>query len=56
MKRDEILATLRAHEPELRAVGLVRLSLFGASARDQARADSDIGLLASMSAPCRCST
>jgi predicted nucleotidyltransferase len=46
MKRDEVIATLRAHEPELRAAGVVRLSLFGSTARDEARADSDIDLLA----------
>jgi predicted nucleotidyltransferase len=46
MKRDEVIATLRAHEPELRAAGVVRLSLFGSAARDEARADSDIDLLA----------
>jgi predicted nucleotidyltransferase len=46
MKRAEILATLPAHEPELRAAGVVRLSLFGSTARDEARADSDIDLLA----------
>jgi predicted nucleotidyltransferase len=46
MKRDEIIATLRAHEPELRAAGVVRLSLFGSTARDEARAESDIDLLA----------
>jgi len=47
MKRDEVIAALRAHEPELRAAGLVRLSLFGSTARDEARPDSDIDLLAS---------
>jgi predicted nucleotidyltransferase len=46
MKRDEVIATLRAHEPELRAAGVVRLSLFGSTARDDARADSDVDLLA----------
>jgi|SRR5271167_827404 len=46
MKRDEVIATLRAHEPELRAAGVIRLSLFGSTARDEARADSDIDLLA----------
>jgi uncharacterized protein len=46
MKRDEVIATLRAHEPELRAAGVVRLSLFGSTARDEARVDSDIDLLA----------
>jgi predicted nucleotidyltransferase len=47
MKRDEVIAALRAHEPELRAAGVVRLSLFGSTARDEARPDSDIDLLAS---------
>ena len=47
MKRDEVIAALRAHEPELRAAGVVRLSLFGSMARDEARPDSDIDLLAS---------
>ena len=48
MKRDEVIATLRAHEPELRAAGVVRLSLFGSTARNEAEAeaDSDIDLLA----------
>lgn len=46
MKRDKVIATLRAHEPELRAAGVVRLSLFGSTARNEARADSDVDLLA----------
>lgn len=46
MKRDQVIATLRAYEPELRAAGVVRLSLFGSTARDDARADSDVDLLA----------
>ncbi len=46
MKRDEVLATLRAHEPELRAAGILRISLFGSMARDEAQANSDIDLLA----------
>ena len=46
MKRDEVLATLRAHEPELKSAGIVRLALFGSVARDQAGPGSDIDLLA----------
>jgi predicted nucleotidyltransferase len=46
MKQDEVVAALRAHEPELRAAGVVRLSLFGSTARDEAGVDSDIDLLA----------
>jgi predicted nucleotidyltransferase len=46
MQRDEVLTALREYEPELRAAGIVRLSLFGSTARDEARADSDVDLLA----------
>ncbi len=46
MKQDEVIAKLRAHEPELRAAGVVRLSLFGSTARHETRAESDIDLLA----------
>src|SRR3954469_8060394 len=47
MEQDEVIAMLRAHEPELRAAGVVRLSLFGSTARDEARPDSEVDLLAS---------
>src|SRR5207237_9961810 len=46
MNRDEVLATLREHEPELKAAGVMRLSLFGSTARGDRRPDSDIELLA----------
>ena len=46
MNRDKIIATLRHHEPELRAAGVVRLSVFGSTARGDRRPDSDIDLLA----------
>jgi predicted nucleotidyltransferase len=46
MKRDEVIATLREHQSELRSIGVVRLSLFGSTARNEARTDSDIDLLA----------
>ena len=46
MDRDDVLQQLREHEPELRSLGVLRLSLFGSMARDQARADSDVDLLA----------
>jgi predicted nucleotidyltransferase len=46
MKRDEVIAKLREHEPELRSAGVIRLSLFGSVARNQAQATSDIDLLA----------
>jgi predicted nucleotidyltransferase len=46
MVRDQVLSRLRAHEAELRAAGIVRLSLFGSVARNESRPDSDIDLLA----------
>lgn len=46
MDRMSVIATLRAHEPDLRAAGVARLSLFGSTARDAARPESDIDLLA----------
>ena len=46
MNREQVLAALREHEPELKAAGVVRLSLFGSTARGDHRLDSDIDLLA----------
>ena len=46
MDRDQVIATLRRHEPELRAAGVVKLSVFGSTARGDRRSDSDIDLLA----------
>ena len=46
MRRDEALATLRAHEAELRRAGVIALSLFGSVARDDAGEASDVDLLA----------
>jgi predicted nucleotidyltransferase len=44
MRRDEVIARLRAAEPEIRAHGVDGLWLFGSVARDQARAASDVDL------------
>src|SRR5260370_13366188 len=46
MSRSEVLATLRSHEREIRAAGVIRLSLFGSIARDNAGPVSDVDLLA----------
>ncbi len=45
MKRDEIIAKLRAHETELRAAGVKSLALFGSAARGDQRGDSDIDVV-----------
>lgn len=44
MQRDEALQRLRQHEAELRRLGVQRLFLFGSTARDEARPDSDVDL------------
>jgi predicted nucleotidyltransferase len=46
MSREHILATLRAHEAELRAAGVVHLSVFGSVARGEATDASDVDLMA----------
>jgi predicted nucleotidyltransferase len=51
MNRETVITALRAHESELRAAGVVRLSLFGSTARGEARPDSDIDLLAAFARP-----
>jgi uncharacterized protein len=43
---EQVIATLRAHEAELRQAGLRSLSLFGSVARGETEADSDIDLAA----------
>jgi uncharacterized protein len=46
MDRQRVIGILRAHEPELRAAGVVHLRVFGSVARDEASAASDVDLLA----------
>ncbi len=45
MTREEIIATLQAHAPELRAMGVEGIALFGSRARGDATPTSDIDLL-----------
>jgi predicted nucleotidyltransferase len=45
MKREDIIAALRAHERELKQEGIASLSLIGSVARDEDRPDSDIDVL-----------
>ena len=44
MDRTTIIATLRAHEAELKRSGAASLSLFGSVARGEAQPESDIDL------------
>ena len=46
MNREEILTALRAHERQLKEAGILRLSLFGSTARNTRAAESDVDLLA----------
>ena len=43
---ERVIATLRAHEAELRRAGLRSVSLFGSVARGETETDSDIDLAA----------
>lgn len=45
MTRNEVLATLKAAELDLRAKGVKRAALFGSVARGEACADSDIDIM-----------
>lgn len=44
MRRTEAIARLREHEAVLRRLGVQHLYLFGSTAHDEARDDSDIDL------------
>jgi predicted nucleotidyltransferase len=46
MDRETVIATLKAHEAELRALGIKQLSLFGSVARGEAGPESDVDLAA----------
>ncbi len=46
MNKEQVIAKLREHEAELKAVGIVRLAVFGSVARGDNSPQSDIDLLA----------
>ena len=50
MDKSTIIAKLRECEPELKAAGIVRLSLFGSVARGEASSESDVDLMAEFDA------
>ena len=45
MKRDDLIAALRAHERELKQAGVASLSLIGSAARGDDRPDSDVDVV-----------
>ncbi len=45
MDRDDAIRILGEHAEEIRAKGVTRLALFGSTARNEARASSDIDVL-----------
>jgi uncharacterized protein len=45
MHRDQAIAILGAHEAELRAEGVERLSIFGSVARGEAKSGSDVDVV-----------
>lgn len=44
MKRDEAIDRLRACEADVKSLGAVSLFMFGSTARDEARPESDVDL------------
>ena len=45
MNKEQVIATLRAHERELRHRGVLHAALFGSVARGEEKPDSDIDIL-----------
>jgi predicted nucleotidyltransferase len=44
MKREEAISRLQQHEADLRRLGVEHLYLFGSTARDEAKDESDVDL------------
>lgn len=52
MEREKILQLLAQHKPQLaQRYGVLRLALFGSTARDSASAESDIDILVAFDGP-----
>ena len=45
MQAEEVITILRAHEADLKAAGIVHLSLFGSTARRDQTPESDVDLM-----------
>ncbi len=46
MSRDEVIAKLRQHAPDLQAAGILHLAFFGSAARSETTRTSDVDLMA----------
>lgn len=44
MKRDDAISRLKQHEADLKRLGVEHLYVFGSTARDEAKDDSDVDL------------
>jgi len=51
MRRDEALAILTSHHRELKALRVRSLAIFGSTARDEARPESDVDVLVELERP-----
>jgi predicted nucleotidyltransferase len=51
VKREDVLAIVKAHQLKLEELGVKSLELFGSVARDEARTDSDVDFLVEFSQP-----
>jgi uncharacterized protein len=51
MKRDDVLAIVKAHQDKLKEMGVKSLDLFGSVARDEATPESDVDFLVEFSEP-----
>ncbi len=51
MSRDEVLRILSEHREEIEAMGVKSIAIFGSTARDEAREDSDVDVLIQFTGP-----
>jgi predicted nucleotidyltransferase len=56
LRRDDVIALIRAHREEIDAFGVRSLALFGSVARDEAGPESDIDVLVEFDEPPRFGT
>ncbi|BAC89105.1 nucleotidyltransferase family protein [Gloeobacter violaceus] len=52
-RRQGVLECLRCHWPEIQSYGVKTIAVFGSTARDEARPDSDVDLLVEFEADAR---